>query len=73
MLSRFGGEVGTKIADRQPPPNYSIPGNGRLKTRGWGIHESQRHVVREIFGVPPWLLYLFYDKEHYAVVEASAV
>ena len=73
MLRRFGGEVGTKIADRQPRPNYAIPGNSRLKTRGWEVHESQRHVIREIFGVPPWLLYLLYDKEHYVVVEASAI
>ena len=73
MLRRFGGEVGTKIADRQPHPNYAIPGNSRLKTRGWEVHESQRRVIREIFGVPPWLLYLLYDKEHYVVVEASAI
>lgn len=68
ILERFGGEKGRRIAEKQPIPHYAIPGNRLLKTRGWEIHESQRHVIQEIFGVPPWFLYSFYDKEHYYVL-----
>ena len=69
MLRRFGGDVGQKISKRQAVPQYAIEVSARLKVQGWAIHQSQRHVIREVFGVPPQLLYWFWDKEHYAIVE----
>jgi len=69
MLRRFGGGPGQQIAETQPEPQYAIEADHRLKVQGWAIHQSQRHVIREVFGVPPHLLYWFWDKEHYAIVE----
>ncbi len=71
MLVRFGGEGGRKIADAQAITEYAVSAKWRLKVRGWEVHESQRHVIREIFGVPPWLLYSVWDKEHYSLQRQS--
>lgn len=69
ILMRFGGEAGREIAAKQPTPEYAVPADWRLKAKGWEVHESQRHVIRQIFGLPPSLLYWFYDKEHYSLRE----
>lgn len=73
MLNRFGGEPGKQIAAAQPDPQYAIDVDFRLKLQGWAIHESQSHVISEVFGVPARVLYAFWDKEHYAVVVRKAI
>lgn len=71
LLLRFGGEAGRDIAARQPRANTAVRVPWRLKVRGWDIHESQRHVIREVFGVSPGLLYRFYDREFYHVLRST--
>ncbi len=70
LMKAFAGERGLTVVRHQVPPRYSVPIDVSVKTRGWSIHESQAGYMRRVWGVPPWLLYLFFDKEHYAVVES---
>ncbi|QLC22067.1 PIG-L family deacetylase [Parasphingopyxis sp. CP4] len=67
MMSRFGGEVGARVAANQPEPTHAMPGEGWAKIRGWEIHASQADFVREVYGFPPWFLHRIHDKEHYRV------
>lgn len=69
LMQTFAGERGVKVVQHQPPARYAVPIDTTIKTRAWSIHESQAGYMRRDWGVPPWLLYWFFDKEHYAVDE----
>jgi hypothetical protein len=56
------GRRGQQIAANQPPADDAIPANREFEIRGWEILASQRQVVNELFGVPPWDLYACWDK-----------
>jgi len=68
-LRAFGGETGAFVADNQPEATHSMPGNVPAKMRGWKIHASQEDYVQAAYGFPDWLLYAFWDREFYAVME----
>ena len=69
VMRRFGGERGAFVADNQPAPTYSMPGETAAKLKGWDIHESQGEFVKRVYGVPANVLYTFFDKEFYFVEE----
>lgn len=73
MMTRFGGETGSKVIANQPPPNYSQSGEAWAKLRGWKIHASQRNYVQHAYGFPDWFVHRLYDKEHYYVIEANDI
>lgn len=66
-MRSLGGETGQFVADNQPEPTHSMPGDIHLKVRGWDIHESQRDYVAHAYGAPANVLYSFFDKEFYFV------
>ena len=57
----------------QPKPNVAHVAETSDKLRGWEIHASQAEFVRRVYGVPIWLLYRLFDKEHFLLVEASGI
>jgi LmbE family N-acetylglucosaminyl deacetylase len=67
MMGRFGGERGKKVASHQVDADYAAPIDRSIKVRGWDIHQSQAGYLRRQWGVPPALLFLFFDKEHFSV------
>ncbi|MEQ8746157.1 PIG-L family deacetylase [Pyruvatibacter sp.] len=67
IMQRLGGERGRFVADNQPAPTHSMPGDARIKQRGWDIHASQRDYVQCVYAVPANVLYAFFDKEFYFV------
>ena len=72
-LVTLGGKTGRFIADNQPLPTHSTPGNTASKIRGWKIHAAQANFVRKAYKMPTRLLYLIWDKEFYAVREYGAL
>jgi len=73
VMRAFGGERGREVAAHQVSIQYSVPIDRTIKIRGWSIHESQYGSLRRVWGVPPWLLYLFFSDEHFAVREKGGV
>ncbi len=71
VMRTFGGERGRNVARHQVEVTFAIPVARQLKTRGWQIHESQQGYLRRVWKAPPWLLYLFFDHEHYFVARPS--
>ncbi len=72
IMQNFGGERGTEIIQHQVPVRYAVPVDQRIKTRAWSIHESQYGYTRRVWRAPLWLLYWFFDQEHYAIEEAGS-
>ncbi len=72
-LVTLGGRTGRFIADNQPLPTHSTPGNVASKVRGWKIHAAQANFVAKAYKMPTRLLYLIWDKEFYAVREYGAL
>lgn len=70
-MRTLGGETGRFVADNQPAPSHSVPGNVSSKVKGWDIHASQGGYVRRTYGVPARLLYFVWDKEFYAVRDVA--
>ena len=68
-LARFGGKPGRFVAENSPEPTHRMPGEARVKLRGWRIHASQRDYVRKAYGLPVRLLYWLWHEEFYKVVE----
>ncbi|GMV61055.1 MAG: hypothetical protein AMXMBFR74_02240 [Parvibaculum sp.] len=68
-LLTLGGKTGRFIAENQPLPTHSTPGNAASKVRGWKIHAAQANFVSRAYKMPTRLLYLIWDKEFYAVRE----
>jgi LmbE family N-acetylglucosaminyl deacetylase len=73
MMNRFAGEMGQRVVDNQPAANYAQDGEAWAKIRGWKIHASQRDYVQHAYGLPAWLVHRLYDKEHYYLIESSAI
>lgn len=71
-MQSLGGERGAFVADNQPDPTHSMPGDTHLKQRGWDLHHSQRDYVAHAYGAPANVLYAFFDKEFYFVEEVGA-
>jgi LmbE family N-acetylglucosaminyl deacetylase len=69
MLKRFGGKQGREVAGKQIAPQFAMPIDAGIKIRGWRIHQTQANYLRKTWGLPPWILYRLYDKEHFAVIE----
>jgi LmbE family N-acetylglucosaminyl deacetylase len=68
-FARFGGELGRRVAAETPEATHRMPGEAHAKLRGWRIHASQRHFVRDEFGMPAALLHRLWHEELYRVVE----
>jgi N-acetylglucosamine malate deacetylase 2 len=68
-FARFGGELGRRVAEGTPDATHRVPGEARAKLRGWRIHASQRHFVRDEFGIPAGVLHRLWSEELYRVVE----
>jgi hypothetical protein len=66
-FSAVGGPQLRAVAAAQPAANLAVPVKGSLRTLGWRTHASQ-HLERA-YPLPGWLLFDFWDKEHYAIVE----
>lgn len=64
-LIALGGEPGARVAASQPAATWAMPVDPALKRRGWEIHASQAGYVRRAWKVPPSVLYLFFDEEHF--------
>lgn len=65
MLRTFGNATMKAVAEAQPTPDVAMPASRRLKGMGWRVHQSQH--LGKAYGLPAWLLYDFFDKEHYAL------
>ena len=66
-MLRFAGDPAMDhVAEVQPAPSLAAQADRRLKATGWEIHASQD--FRGAYGMPSWLLYRFYDKEHFVIV-----
>jgi LmbE family N-acetylglucosaminyl deacetylase len=63
----LGGDRGVRVAREEPPPDVAVPVDRAAKVKAWEVHQSQAGYVRRTWHVPPWLLYTFYDAEHYAI------
>lgn len=72
-LLALGGKTGRFIAENQPLPTHSTPGNTASKVRGWKIHAAQANYVSRAYKMPTRLLYLIWDKEFYAVREQEKI
>lgn len=66
-LTGLGGRTGRFVAENQPLPTHSTPGNVGSKVRGWKIHAAQADYVARAYKMPTRLLYLIWRKEFYAV------
>jgi hypothetical protein len=42
-----------------------------LKGLGWEVHRSQH--LGKAYGFPAWLLYDFFDKEHYILIDPTTL
>jgi LmbE family N-acetylglucosaminyl deacetylase len=73
VMETFGGERGATVAEHQVSARYAVPIDPSIKTRAWSIHESQSDYMRRVWRVPLWVLYRFFDKEHYAIDESGDV
>lgn len=70
-LQFFGDETLQKVAVAQPLPNRSMPTDKNKKLAGWQIHASQ-HLDRA-YPFPGWLLFAFFDKEHYVALNPENI
>ncbi|MDX5366184.1 MAG: PIG-L family deacetylase [Alphaproteobacteria bacterium] len=66
-LTGLGGRTGRFVADNQPLPTHSTPGNVASKVKGWKIHAAQADYVARAYRMPTRLLYLIWRKEFYAL------
>ncbi len=66
-LLKLGRRTGRFVAENQPLPTHSTPGNTASKLRGWQIHAAQADYVAKAYKMPTRLLYAIWDKEFYAV------
>lgn len=66
-LLKLGRRTGKFVAENQPLPTHSTPGNTASKVRGWQIHAAQANYVAKAYKMPTRLLYMIWDKEFYAV------
>lgn len=66
-FSIIGGLELRTVAAAQPDANLAVPVDPSLRILGWQIHASQR--LERAYPLPGWLLFDFWDKEHYLVFE----
>ena len=71
MLRTFGDATLRAVAAAQPDPDVATPVSKKLKRKGWHVHQSQH--LGKAYGLPAWLLYDFFDKEHYTLVDPSTL
>jgi LmbE family N-acetylglucosaminyl deacetylase len=69
-FSAIGGAELRAVAAAQPHPNLAVPVDPDLRILGWRIHASQ-HLERA-YPLPGWLLFDFWDKEHYRLVDPES-
>lgn len=65
----LGGSALRSVAEVQPPANVSAPVRSALRIQGWRIHASQR--LERAYRLPGWLLFDFWDKEHYLLFDPT--
>lgn len=71
-MLRFSGDPAmVHVAEVQPAPSLAAPADRRLRAAGWEIHASQD--LRGTYGMPPWILYRFYDEEHFVLAAREVV
>jgi LmbE family N-acetylglucosaminyl deacetylase len=70
-FSTLGASALRAVAVAQPPANLAVPVDPKLRILGWRIHASQ-HLERA-YPLPGWLLFDFWDKEHYRVVDPGGL
>lgn len=65
VMKIFGGEAGRGVAANQPAVTWALPVDPGIKLRAWAIHASQAKYIQRAWKVPPRVLHLFFDEEHY--------
>lgn len=71
IMKYFGGRRGEIISEKQQSAQYAIRIDRNVKIRGWHSHGSQSAYLQKIWKIPYWLLYVFFDKEHYIATEVN--
>ena len=66
-FSSIGGPELRAVAIAQPAANVAVPVKSSLRILGWRTHASQH--LDKAYPLPGWLLFDFWDKEHYVVLE----
>ena len=69
-FSTIGGRELRAVAATQPDANLAVSVDPDLRILGWRIHASQ-HLERA-YPLPGWLLFDFWDKEHYRIVDPES-
>jgi LmbE family N-acetylglucosaminyl deacetylase len=67
----IGGPALRAVAEAQPAANLAISVRSAPRMLGWRTHTSQ-HLDRA-YPLPGWFLFDFWDKEHYRVLEPTAI
>lgn len=67
----IGGTALRAVAAVQPEASLAVPVDPELRILGWRIHASQ-HLERA-YPLPGWLLFDFWDKEHYVVLNRGSI
>lgn len=70
-FATLGSPALRNVARVQPEPNVAVPVAARLRVLGSRIHASQ--WLDRQYPLPGWLLFDFWDKEHYAIRPADAL
>jgi hypothetical protein len=70
-LKAIGGPELRAVAQAQPDANVAVRVRAEPRLLGWRVHASQ-HLERA-YPLPGWLLFDFWDKEHYRVVDTNAL
>jgi LmbE family N-acetylglucosaminyl deacetylase len=70
-LQTIGGSALRVVARVQPDANLAIRVRPEPRILGWQTHVSQ-HLDRA-YPLPGWLLFDFWDKEHYRVLDAGVM
>jgi LmbE family N-acetylglucosaminyl deacetylase len=70
-LRAIGGSALRAVAQVQPDANLAIRVRAQPRLLGWRMHASQ-HLDRA-YPLPGWLLFDFWDKEHYRVLDQDAI
>jgi hypothetical protein len=66
-FSTMGGPALRAAASAQPDADVAVSVDPQLRILGWRTHASQ-HLERA-YPLPGWLLFDFWDKEHYVVFD----
>src|SRR5262245_36730402 len=70
-LKTIGGSALRAVAQVQPAANLAIQVRPEPRILGWRTHASQN--LDRAYPLPGWLLFDFWDKEHYRVLDPGVI